>query len=212
MVRRKIRSRKGKERVRNRRIFRSVLFVVFLVVVFGGFVWLTYQPSMLISEVKVEGEKIIEEDDVRQIALANMEGSVWGIFPKKNFLFVPTDRITLEAEALSPRIGNVLVRRSNLQTLEITIEERKPHIMVCSPGIENCFYADRTGFVFAEVSEGVSRKLYTPYELQEEVRLSLTPVSKDRIRSAETMRRFLKGGGIIAESIIVFENHFEVVL
>lgn len=212
MVRRKIRSRKGKERVRNRRIFRSVLFIVFLAVIFGGFIWLTYQPSMLISEIVVEGERVVEEEDVRQIALANIEGSKWGIFPKKNFLFVPTDRITLDVSALSPRIGNVRVKRNNLQTLEITVEERKPHIMVCSLGMEKCFYADRAGFVFDEVPEGISRKLYTPYELQGSIKLASTPITKDRILSAETMRRFLKGGGIIAESIVVFEDHFEIIL
>jgi cell division septal protein FtsQ len=165
---------------------------------------------MLISEVRVEGEKVVEEDDVRQVALANIEGSVWGIFPKKNFLFIPTDRIALEAEALSPRIGDVLVKRSDLKTLEITIEERKPYIMVCH--IEGCFYADRTGFVFEEVPESIQRKLYVPYEYQGEVVLGSSPVSKDRIHAGETMRRFLKGRGIMLESVIVFDDHFEAVL
>ena len=151
----------------------AVLAVIFFVSAIAGAVYVLRLPRLRIHKIKVAGAKSLSEDGIRALATRELEGNIFYLIPKDNYLFVSSRGIERVLKEKFLRISEAKVRKTLAPALDIAITERDIWGIGCvKTEIEEvkgettpakkagaaakktgpCFYIDRTGFAFEDVS------------------------------------------------------------
>ncbi|MGM0482513.1 MAG: cell division protein FtsQ/DivIB [Patescibacteria group bacterium] len=123
-----------------------------VVVVLAGITYIARLDALTINSVSVEGSRIVEEKSLVEHTAKVISGS-YLFLPKRNILIYPKDNIQNSLRRVFPRLKEVDVKRRDLNTLDIVIEEREPEALWCADGPDlhrGCFYVDENGFVYAK--------------------------------------------------------------
>ncbi len=102
--------------------------------------------------VAVEGHKAIDSAEVVDLTREALSGS-YVFLPKRNILIYPRKALSRYLEYHLPRIESVYIKRKDLNTIRISVEEREPEALWCGEkpgGIDFCFFVDEDGFVYSE--------------------------------------------------------------
>lgn len=163
-----------KKRHRRKRFaFVSVLtiFLIVIIIIFLG--RLSSNSQLVLSKIKINGLKIIEQEEIELIIKENLEGKYLYLFDKSNFLIYPRQHIYNDLLIKIPRIKNLSVYRKGFDTLQIDIEEREGSYLYCGPSIplneleigENCYFINNDGFIFDQAPY-FSGDIYFKYFLE----------------------------------------------
>lgn len=145
---------KRKRRARSLRI--GILFFVIIIAVISTLAFFSNSKKMTIDTVVVEGNHIIDKDEIEKEVFNNIEGRYFYLFSKSNSLIYPREKVYNNLLLNFPRIETLSVERDNLKTLHINIVERVGSFLYCGNDIprekdkvgENCYFINNDGFIF----------------------------------------------------------------
>lgn len=145
---------KKRRRIEKLKSLAESLAIIFsgTVFVLAGIVYIARLDNFTVSNILVEGEKVIETSDVIGVTKDVLSGS-YVFLPRRNIFIYPKKELISSLEYSFPRIKNVTVKRVDLNTLQIFLVEREPDALWCEGipnNIEKCFYVDEDGFIYSE--------------------------------------------------------------
>lgn len=134
-----------------RQIFKGILRLIFIALVFVLVWYITRLQIFTLQEITVEGGETISHDEVRAQVIDELNGTYFLIIPKRFIYLYPHDRI-MEVLEKVPRAHTIVVTRSAGNTLSVSFKEYIPHALWCLQENKNmpCLFLDKTGFAFAE--------------------------------------------------------------
>lgn len=145
----KLRELRNKRAVRRRRLV-ILLSILFLTLV-GAFIDFARYPTLQLTQTIVEGNKVIDTDDVLAATEKHLSGNYLYVIPHRNAFFYPKKEITADLLARFPRFKNVHVYRTNPRTLVVAVEEVHGRALWCGQGPAlvsaetECYFTDDTG-------------------------------------------------------------------
>lgn len=147
-----------KKTVHRRRDTREKTFFIQILI---GFVWIlavctllygvyyiTHIPRYLIEQIEVEGGKTISHDEVRGKVESTLRGSYFLVIPRRFTYLYPYENVVSVVEA-TPRVKDVVVRKTNRNTLSVSFDEYLPYALWCGDGEgSDCYFIDEHGYAF----------------------------------------------------------------
>lgn len=140
--------RERREKARKRlTVFLAVLFATLV----GGFVYAARYPKLQIGKVSVEGNQVIDTEDIVAVADTYLAGNYAYVIPHRNAFFYPKAKITAALLAKFPRFKSVTVDRTDLRTVAITVVELRGHALWCGEDTAAvttdvpCYFTDDSG-------------------------------------------------------------------
>jgi hypothetical protein len=182
-------------------VFCGIFIISFFLIIFG-ISKLTYLSSTQISVIEVEGASQDIIPTVRAAAEESIKGDYLWMFSKSNSFLYPKDQIENKVLVASPRIDTVSVKRNKLDSIVISVIEKKPAAMVCVtlPDFvagklifgedEECAMIDETGLIFKS-APSISGTVYNRYYIP------------DFAGTASTSQAYF---GVLATSTKEFQN------
>lgn len=146
----KIRAKK-----RKRLILVSLVALSSLLLVLGGFAWLSHAQFLRVNEVRVTGNMRLSEEFVASTTRATLEGNYLGLFARAAVFLYPHDAIEREFVAM-PVIKEVEVSSRGLHAVEVALTERVEVARSCDgPAGEfaRCLALDEDGLAFFPSSD-----------------------------------------------------------
>jgi hypothetical protein len=155
-----------------RRYFFTSLFV--LIVGLAMSLFLAYWPKLLINEFIVVGTRVVPAASIIAAAGDYLDGQYFGFWPKRHIWWYPRSGLMVHLNTNFPRLAAISATAAPGR-LVITVEERQPALLYCSP--ERCFFIDEEGLAYAPAphfSPGVFLEWQTDESLTFEPPQSLT--------------------------------------
>jgi len=146
----------SRRRERKREVFlvRSGLIVLLLLFVLFGLIYLSRLAKFQINQITIEGNSVTSESDIKEIINENISGLYFKMFPKKNSLIYPKNRLEGVLMEEFRRISNVKLSVKDFQRLHIIITERKPDSLWCGTDMgleyEECYFVDYNGLIYSK--------------------------------------------------------------
>ncbi|MBU4536871.1 hypothetical protein KJ603_02420 [Patescibacteria group bacterium] len=118
---------------KHKRIFwaKFILFWILLFTLAFLFSYLLKLEKINISNININGNKVILEEDVLEIVNKNLEGDYLRVFPKSNIFIYPKSKIKKELSDSFLRIKELIITFKDLQSIDINIVERTPFALYC---------------------------------------------------------------------------------
>ena len=169
-----------------------------------------------INAVKIEADGMIDRSEVTE-DIANILSGSYFIFPRRNSLIYPKGDMERSLKFNVPRVKEVDIKRRDLNTLEISIIERKPEALWCGDNSEYlgwCFYVDQKGFVYSQAPFFSGHILFRYYggdvDPDDPLRSYLT--SPEELEEINRFISHLEELRIEPNAVYLKENEFEVLL
>ena len=159
------------ERARIKRIDKIFLRIgqIFLIVsaMYLFTVWISYRPSIEITNIAVVGTHAVDAEQVYDVANAGLGQRLLFSIRQSNSYFYPRTQIEQRIKALSTRVAYANVSFSDRHTLVATVAEYTPTFLYCRKVLDekdnasstkeviprDCYYADEHGYVYASAPE-----------------------------------------------------------
>lgn len=133
-----------KKRVReHRRRVRWWMSGIFILLI--ALVFVSRLETFRISEVAVEGAKVITNDEVKRNVLAALSGKYFWLVPKSNAAIFPREEVAASLMKEFPRLASVELNVERENTLRVLVTEREPYALYC---MDVCYFLDEHGFIF----------------------------------------------------------------
>ena len=123
---------------------------------------LSHLKELSIDRVSIRGTMTVSRTEIFNLVAPHLEGSYLRLFSKRNVLLVRTHEIEKELETLYPRFEKVNVSRRGFDVLVVNVRERDPFGIWCDDS-NDCYFLDRTGFVYAPAPTFVSGTTFVRY-------------------------------------------------
>lgn len=152
-------------KARRKRLGLSISLGVILVAsLFFLFVQLVNLPELAIDTISFSGNRAVSSKEIQTIVEPYLEGYYGHMFSKRNAFLYQHDTIEQAIRDAFVKIKTVRVELDGLQTLAITVTERDPDALWCTPGsVRACYFVDDTGLAFA-VAPRISGGSFVVYE------------------------------------------------
>lgn len=146
---------KLKKHRRNVFLNKIFLFILALLAVFAGLVYVSRLSSLNISSVEIIGNKITDTETIKTAVQKEIMGNYLWFFPKTNILFYPKNDIKRELNIQVKRLKDINLSIKNNKILEVSVTEREAKYLWCNlvvglPSEEKCSFMDEDGFIFDE--------------------------------------------------------------
>lgn len=146
--------RKRKKAFKRKIIFFVFLFLFFLI----GLSFVFKIDKFNIETVSIQGNKVIDSEEIQKIAQKNLAGYYLFLYPKSNFLIYPRRKIEKEINFNLKRIKEISFNIKNFKTLDIEINEYEGKYLWCGLVIpilntdldQKCYFLDEYGYIFDE--------------------------------------------------------------
>jgi hypothetical protein len=139
-----------KKKVKKIKVYGVFLIVILFLV---GLLYLIQLPQIQISEVKVSGNAFISSKELQDKANEVLDAHILWIIPKSNIFIFSKKELEIKLKQ-NPAIVSVKIRKDFFKTLTIEIQEQEKEMIYCTT-LERteCFYINKTGFIYARVNE-----------------------------------------------------------
>lgn len=213
-------------RQRNILIFKIVSFSILGVALIVGAWKLARLDSLTIQRIDLRGLESLSKEEVEPKVFSQLEGNVAGFFPRKNTFFISKRKIKNQLEKDFIVLNSVKVIRKGTDELTVIVKEREPALIFCAikgdtkeTSVNECFFADESGFLFKAIPHLNSSPLYTIYfesedekteEVEEESRegwLGQTILNKKETEALTILTEFLDKESIKVTRITLRNNN-----
>ena len=180
-------SREFYEKKKSRRRIHLILLSIGFLAILFSLVYLSRQERFLINEITVQGENVIDKEEIAQSAQHLLAGYYLWVIPRANTLIYPRRAINQSLIEKFPRLKSVDLNLGEQQRLLITVDERKPFALYCE-STSDCFFLDEDGLIFAP-APSFSSGVYFVYVTEDPI---LNPIGKRfmTIEEFESLSRF----------------------
>lgn len=117
---------------------------------------LSHLPETTITQVGVSGTSLVVPDDIKILGHDHLSGRYLGVVSRAHTLLYPKDRIRETLLDTYPQIASLDIRRSDLTTLQVVVDERQPRHLWCGGEPSGhtvrsqCYFLDDEGVIFAK--------------------------------------------------------------
>lgn len=148
-----------KLRLKERRmITKAALLVGAVIFLFTLTAWGAHHERVLISNIYIEGNKVIVGSDIQDKVREKIEGSYFWVFPQDNIFIFPRKGIKEEILDAFKRVYYVKIKALDFNSISINVKERTPYALWCEMNTvegggsdsDVCYFLDDKGFVFTE--------------------------------------------------------------
>lgn len=132
---------------------KTYIIVALLILFVVAFVYVLRLPAISIQEIKINGNMFVETSEIEQKTNNILNKKILGLIPVRNIFIFPK-RELIESLKQNPAIVSVDVRKKFFKTISIDIVEQEKEIIYCL-NIErsDCYYVNKTGFIYAKVED-----------------------------------------------------------
>jgi len=175
-----------KKKQRRRRVQLILLAIGFLSVL-ASFIYFVRQEKFLITGVVVEGENVVQKEELVRTAESLLKGYFFWTMPRASIFLYPRRVIKHSLASAFPRLKSVDLALDDSRQLVVAVDERAPFALYC---ISDCFFLDEEGFIFA-LAPSFSSGVYFVYVTENPV---LNPLGKRFITIEEfkSLSRFME--------------------
>lgn len=143
-----------RQQKQTRVLYGSIVAIVVIIVI-AAFVLLSRLSSLRITNIVVNGVRVLDPVAVEQYFWDEMSGSYMWLLPKQNTFIYPKKHILRTIQQTFPRIETIDIVKNGLNQLQVTITERDGKYLWCGdvfpePDGSPCYFMDTTGYIFAE--------------------------------------------------------------
>ncbi len=185
-----------KRRVRRLRIF--ILFLILIIIFIFALAFFSDTKKMKIDNVVIEGNHIIDKEEIESEIYKNISGRYFYLFSRSNSLIYPHEKIYDSILSNFPRIESLSVSRDNFKKLHIKITERVGTFLYCGKDIplkeeeigENCYFINNDGFIFDEAPY-FSGNIYFKYYLKLKKEVDPSGQQMISVENFHKMTRFI---------------------
>lgn len=143
-----------KRRIRKIRV--GVIFLLLFFLIVTALSFLSANEKMRIDNITVEGNHIIDEEEIENEIYKNISGRYIHLFSRNNSIIYPHKRVYDNLLLNFPRIESLSINRDNFKTLHINIIERVGAFLYCGANVplnkedvgENCYFINNDGLIF----------------------------------------------------------------
>lgn len=150
---------KKRRHLRNRRhIVRFAWGCLLVAIIIACLSFISFTNALRVSTITLTGNDIVPEAEIRAVVGEMTASRMLFIFSRKNIALFPTRAIEKKILSSIPRTETVNVRRTGLNSVNITLGEREPSALWCQSNsldapefsAEHCYLLDHHGLIFAE--------------------------------------------------------------
>ncbi len=138
---------------RRNSLARILKIIIIAGAVFFIIYFLFFSQLFLIKEIKVNGNRSINSENIENITMLEISSAIFGFIPGNNFFFDKNEMVKLALTEEFSEIKSIEVKRIFPNALEIKIVEKKPTIIWCR--LDDCYYIDNGGVVFARADNNL---------------------------------------------------------
>jgi cell division septal protein FtsQ len=240
LLRRRIRSKKGRDRARKRFKISIIFFCFALLVLFGVAIYLFHNERVVIQSIIVRGASVLDGSDIKKVTEKYLDGAYLYLFPKRSVFLYPKNQIASALLSDFARIEKVTVESEDLRTLVVTISERQPYALWCGDILdtlysdtseekivlegelrdderkeaERCLVLDKGGIIYAYAPDDFTLP-YIVFEgmLEVDDPIGTQFLTKDEFGNIATLLSAIKSIGILPKRVQIADKHdFSVVL
>jgi cell division septal protein FtsQ len=144
----------------------GVVFLLFILTVWG-----LYNERVRIVNVYTQGNSVVLDREIKEIAKEQLAGKYFGIFPRDSIFLYPKQQIKNKILDIYKRVYYIKVNISNLNSIVVTVKERKSYALWCGDTLiddkdgitDNCYFIDDKGFVFTKAPLFSDNVYFTVY-------------------------------------------------
>ncbi len=145
--------KKKKRKIVHKKI---IIGLVIFILLITGLAFFSNWKEVEIQEITVEGNKIIEKEDIKLIINEELKGKYLFLFSKKNFIIYPKNKIEKKLKNNFKRIKEIQINDKDIKNLIISINEYEGAYIWCGEKIlenfinQECYFLDKFGYIFDE--------------------------------------------------------------
>ncbi|MBI2639530.1 MAG: FtsQ-type POTRA domain-containing protein [Candidatus Sungbacteria bacterium] len=210
-----------------RKAGRLIVFVALFLLVAAGSFYMMRWERLLIRTIDIKGLSSLSEEEIRNTVAGQLEGNTFFFTPRSHVFVVSGSRLEQELRDKYPKIFSAEVKKTLKSSLEVIVQEREIWGIACTKtevaeiqsGVSEknetrktagpCFYIDRSGFAFEEVSSFEGGVFPVLYKGGEGVLGSL-PVSQTEVEGFEKINEALASINLSLLSIEFLEESEDV--
>lgn len=151
---------------------RFFITLIILGVISGGIFLIKY-PKFQIVNINVVGTSVVDNEEVSSSIKNHLVGKVLWFLPRTSVFLIRDNVLEDYLKKEFSRIETVKVKRTNLNTLLVTIKEFDAQYLWCLPSLDenqNCYLMDSRGMVYSSApvfSGSAYMKVFTGSPLDE---------------------------------------------
>lgn len=138
---------KNSELRRARRVKLFFVFILLILLIIGGIIGFLRKKDFQIAQVSVIGTKSLSKQQILDATHEYLDGAYAVIIPKTNTLLLSKESLSQYLLNKIPSISNVTVSFIEKNSIQISIQEKKPSYIWCN---ESCYFVDENGIVYEE--------------------------------------------------------------
>lgn len=154
MSKNQYRSAQLEKKKKNLLRLKIALWVIASAILLYGIVFSFNHPNFSIKQISVAPTTFAPHDEILARAENVLNGSYFGIFSKRNFIFVPIGALRYSITSLHPAIEEVSVHRTSAHDVSIDVKEFEPVAKWCGADarkkIASCYIINKKGQFFAQ--------------------------------------------------------------
>ena len=148
-----------KKKQRRRRV-QLILSVIGFLSVLTSFTFFVRQEKFLITGVVIEGEDVIQKEELIRTTESLLKGDILWTIPRASIFLYPRRSIERRLAVEFPRLKSVNLTLDDTMKIIIAVDERTPFALYCAgaaiprdialvPQTGGCFFLDEEGLIFA---------------------------------------------------------------
>ncbi|MEX2405172.1 MAG: hypothetical protein WD579_01055 [Candidatus Paceibacterota bacterium] len=155
--RKKFKSKKRKDTERKKRTIAGVSLLVGIAALIIGTSYLSALEGVTIDTIVVEGNEVIDAEDIERVARQEMSGRYLWLYARSNALIYPRKHVRRAIQDEFLRIRDIRIELDSMDLLRILVTEREPYGIWCgtefsneiAPENEECSFVDVDGVIYA---------------------------------------------------------------
>lgn len=149
-----IRSQSAVKKRKKRRKIQAIIAVIVFILLVVGLSELTKIQNLQIAKIVVVGNSNVSTEEIQTIANGYLDSYYLGLFPDRNALIYPKEKIEQAILTQYPRIQGVDIYTESFRLLNIKIKERDPGAVWCAA--VKCYLVASDSYIYAEVQDSSS--------------------------------------------------------
>lgn len=129
------------------------LIVGAILICVGAFVYLLQIPAFAISKIQITGTMFVSQEEIEQKTKGLLEERLVWIIPRSNIFLFSKNKLEEKIKE-NPAVVSVRIRKHFFKTLSIEIQEQEKEMIYCTSFEKTeCFYINKQGFLYGQVTD-----------------------------------------------------------
>lgn len=161
-------------------------FLVLFLVCLAVYLFL-FLPKIQVNKIIISGNKKVNIEDIKSIALKNINKNIFGFLNSKSIFLAKTENIQNDILVKFPEIGSVAVSRNFPDALSVILQERSPVAIFCATNeapSKDCYFMDESGVIFETVNNSLNNFVIIRQELNNVQVFSGQKVIEEKVLNA----------------------------